>query len=125
MVHRKCAVVTACLSVAPSVPDFLFLAFLPLADSHPALQTYHFLCQLVSQQLILQALLLHLLALLVIIDGQFFQSLKHLLHLSFGAVALDLKPAELSLDLVAVPSGGSQELRGKMRGIIEKNRIKL
>lgn len=72
---------------------------------------YHFLGQLVGQQLVLQTLLLHLLALLVIIYGQFLQSLEHLLHLSLGTVALHLEPAELSLDLVPVSPGRGQELK--------------
>lgn len=67
--------------------------------------TYHFLGQLVRQELVLQALLLHLLALLVIVDGQLLKSLQHLLHLSLGTVALHLQPAEFRLDLVAVTAG--------------------
>lgn len=72
---------------------------------------YHFLGQLVGQQLVLQTLLLHLLALLVVINGQFLQSLEHLLHLSLGAVTLHLEPTELRLDLVPVSPGGGQELK--------------
>jgi len=80
---------------------------------HTTLKMYHFLGQLVSQQLVLHTLLLHLLALLVIVDGQFLQSLKDLLHLSLGTVALHLQSAELSLDLVPITPGGGQELKGR------------
>ena len=91
-------------SVPPPVTDF----YPSLCQSHThsiPLKAYHFLGQLVSKQLVLQAFLLHLLALLVIVDGQLLQSLQHLLHLGLGAVALHLQPAELSLDLVSITFG--------------------
>lgn len=79
------------------------------------LMTYHFLSQLISQQLVLQAFLLHLLALLVVVDGQLLQSLKHLLHLSLGTITLHLQPAQLSLNLVSVTTRRGHQLSGGRR----------
>lgn len=52
--------------------------------------TYHFLGQLIHQQLVLLALLLHLLGLLVVVDCQLLQGLQHFLHLILCGIVLGL-----------------------------------
>lgn len=96
-----------CVSfVLPAAVIFILFFFFPSSTV-----THHFLGQLISQELILDAFLLHLLALLVIVDGQLLQSLQHFLHLSFGTVTLHLQPAEFSLDLVPISPGRGQQLQ--------------
>lgn len=78
--------------------------------------THHLLGQLVHQQLVLLALLLHLLGLLVIVDGQLLQSLKNFLHLILGGIILGLQVAQLPLDLLIVSPSRHQQLgRGRAR----------
>lgn len=76
-----------------------------------SLQTHHFLSKLFSQQLVLDALLLHLQALLVIVERQLLQGLENFLHLGLGRIVLGLQPAELRLHPLAVTAGWGQELR--------------
>uniref|UniRef100_A0A3P8U231 Uncharacterized protein n=1 Tax=Amphiprion percula TaxID=161767 RepID=A0A3P8U231_AMPPE len=58
--------------------------------------------QLLSQLQVGLVSLLHLLALLVVVDGQLLQRLQHLLHLLLGQLVLRLQPAKLLLDLLVV-----------------------
>lgn len=92
---------------------FLLFAFFCFSDSgsHFSLQTHHFLSKLFSQQLVLDALLLHLQALLVIVERQLLQGLENFLHLGLGRVVLGLQRAELRLHPLAVTAGWGQELR--------------
>lgn len=50
--------------------------------------TYHLLGQLVHQQLVLLALLFHLLRLLVVVDCQLLQGLQDFLHLVLSSIVL-------------------------------------
>lgn len=58
--------------------------------------------QLLSQLQVGLVALLHLLALLVVVDGQLLQGLQHLLHLLLGQLVLRLQAAQLLLDLLVV-----------------------
>lgn len=84
---------------------FLLFTFFCYSISPFPIQTHHFLRQLFSQQFILNALLLHLQALLVIVERQLLQGLENFLHLSLGRVVLGLQPAELRLHPLAVTAG--------------------
>lgn len=75
------------------------------------IQTHHFLRQLFSQQLVLDALLLHLQTLLVIVERQLLQGLQNFLHLGLGWIVLGLQPAELRLHPLAVTPRWGQQLR--------------
>lgn len=72
-----------------------------------------FVGELLSESLILLALALHLLALLVIVEGQLLQRLQHLFHLVLGRVVFSLDPRHLCLQHLVVTPGGSNELWGK------------
>lgn len=66
--------------------------------------------QLLVQLLIAAIFGFHLLALVVVVDGQFLQSLQNLLHLVFGRVAFLLQPGQLLLQTFIVLAAGRQQL---------------
>lgn len=72
--------------------------------------SYTFLCQLIRQLLVSPGFVLHFLGFLVIIDGQLFQGLQHLLHFILGRLILDLQPGQLLLDLLVIPPRRGQKL---------------
>lgn len=76
---------------------------------------YHFLGQLVHQQLILLALLFHLLGLLVVVDRQLLQGLQHFLHFVLCSIVLGLQVAQLLLHLLIVSPSGHEQLRERGR----------
>lgn len=67
--------------------------------------THHFLCKFFRQELVLHALLLHLQALLVVVDCQLLQGLQDLLHLRLSRFILRLQPPQFRLHLLAVAPG--------------------
>lgn len=66
--------------------------------------------QLLVQLFVALVLVVHLLALVVIVDGKLLQSLQHLLHFLFGSVAVLLQPRQLILQTLVVMTAGQQEL---------------
>lgn len=63
---------------------------------------HRFLVKLLTDVLKLLGLILHLLALLVIVDGKFLQRLQHLLHLLLRCFVLHLQTHQLCLQVVVV-----------------------
>lgn len=63
---------------------------------------HRFLVKLLTEGLKLLGLILHLLALLVIVDGKFLQRLQHLLHLLLRRFVLHLQTRQLCLQVVVV-----------------------
>lgn len=81
--------------------------------------THRLVLQLLGQQQVCFISLLHLPALLVIVDGQLLQSLQHLLHLLLGQIVLRLQPTQLLLDLLVVAPRRRQQLkRPTQKGVI-------
>ena len=68
---------------------------------------YRFLVKLLTDGLKLLGFILHLLALLVVVDGQLLQSLEHLLHLVLGGLVLCLQAVQLSLEVLVIAAGGA------------------
>ena len=87
--------------------------------------TYRFLAKLLTDGFKLLGLILHLLALLVIVDSQLLQGLQHLLHLLLRGLILCLQAVQLSLEVLMITTGGSQELRegGTSFKVFPKRRI--
>lgn len=64
------------------------------------------MCELLIELLIAVVLVLHLLAFVVIVDGELLQRLQNFLHLLFGGVIVPLQSQEFLLQtLVVLPVG--------------------
>lgn len=74
--------------------------------------THGFVWELLIQLLVGVAFVLHLLALLIIVDSKFLQCLQHLLHLLFGWVAVSLQSGHFILQTLKVLSAWQQQLCG-------------
>lgn len=59
--------------------------------------THSFVCKLLVQLFVASVLVLHLLTLVVIVDGELLQCLQHLFHLLLGRVTVPLHPWQLFL----------------------------
>lgn len=70
-------------------------------------QAHRFLAELLADGLKLLGFILHLLALLVIVDGQLLQSLQHLLHLLLGGFVFSLQAVQLCLEVLVIATGRS------------------
>lgn len=78
---------------------------------------YRFLAQLLANGLKFLGLVLHLLTLLVVVDGQLLQSLQHLLNLLLGGLVLCLEAVQLSLQVLVIAAGGGEELQTESRSL--------
>uniref|UniRef100_A0A672IBL8 Secreted protein n=1 Tax=Salarias fasciatus TaxID=181472 RepID=A0A672IBL8_SALFA len=68
----------------------------------PGPPSHRFVCQLLVQLQVAAVLVLHLLALVVVVDGQLLQRLQDLLHLVFSQVAVLLEAGQLVLQPLVV-----------------------
>lgn len=88
-------------------------------EARPNLRAAHrFLVELLTNGLKLLGLILHLLALLIIVDSQLLQSLENLLHLILGGLVLCLQAVEFCLQVLMVAARGGQKLQEEEKCVI-------
>jgi len=75
--------------------------------------------QVVDQLHVVVVALLHLLALLVVVDGQLLQRLQHLLHLVLRRLVLRLQTVQLRLEVLVISAGRAEKLQtGERSGVL-------
>lgn len=82
------------------------------------LPSHRFLVKLLTDGLKLLGLILHLLALLIIVDSELLQSLQNFLHLVFGGLVLCLQAVQFCLQVLMVTARGSQKLQVEEKGVV-------
>lgn len=81
------------------------------------LPPYRFLVKFLTDGLKLLGLILHLLALLIIVDSKLLQSLENLLDLVLGGLVLCLQAIQFCLQVLMVTARRSQKLQVKEKGV--------
>lgn len=79
---------------------------------------HRFLVEFLTDGLKLLGLILHLLALLIIVDSQLLQSLENLLHLVLGGLVLCLQAVQFCLQVLMVAARGSQKLQVAEKSVV-------